>query len=179
MASISAQVDARVLAGKFEICGRPMLVQSNCSKVMRVPKQMRMRPVGHAQLSRGKSSLLASYISFASDVAGNDLPMALVQEAESPRAQIGKYFLWVFLCGQLLPRDRVPGHPLLIFLRRLPCCHPHPPADIVRELEHGHMDGGGHGQSTGGATDSVYMYILVPLWDCKSEHKIYAFRVVV
>ena len=112
---------------------------------------------------------LANLLAFVSDVAGNDLPMALVQEAESPRAQIGKYFLRVFLCGQLLPWDRVPEHPLLIFLRRLPCCHPHPPADIVRELEHGHMDGGGHGQSTGGATDSAYTYILVPLWDCKSK----------
>ena len=94
--------------------------------------------------------------------------MALVQKAESPRAQVGEYFLRVFLCGQLLPWDRVPGHPLLIFLRRLSCCHPHPPADIIRELEHGHMDGGGHGQSTGGATDSTYTCILVPLWDCKS-----------
>lgn len=95
------------------------------------------------------------------DVAGNDLPMALVQEAEDPRAQIGEYFLRVFLRGQLLPWDRIPGHPLLIFLRRLSCLHPHPPADSVRELEHGHMDGGGHGQSTGGAVDSVYTCIHI------------------
>ena len=124
---------------------------------------MRMRPVGHAHISRGSLIKCTS-----DDVAGNNLPMALVQEAESPRAQIGKYFLRVFLCGKLLPWDRVPGHPLLIFLRRLPCCYPYPPADSVCELEHGHMDGGGHGQSTGEATDSTYMYMLVPLWDCKS-----------
>ena len=96
-----------------------------------------------------------------SDVAGNDLPMALVQKAEDPRAQIGEYFLRVFLRCQLLPWDRIPEHPLLIFLRRLSCLHSHPPADSVRELEHGHMDRGGHGQSTGGVTDSVYICIHV------------------
>lgn len=122
-----------------------------------------MRPVGHAHISRGsvRSSCQCMQRWSQSDVAGNDLPMALVQDTEDPRAQIGEYFLRVFLRCQLLPWDRIPEHPLLIFLRRLSCLHPHPPADSVRELEHGHMDGGGHGQSTGGVTDSVYMCIHV------------------